>query len=272
VHGDEPRKEEDQDDSTTRVRHRVDPGHLFLGAPGGAEVGTVLHDWIEGWDFRPFDPVALAEHLRKGPRLPEPPAGTPAWEDILGNLLGRLREIRLPGAGDLPLHQLCPDRHASEWHFHLPLREDVSFAHLVDCFRHHAPEGQSHYADKLNALSQKVGRGFLQGFIDRLMRTGDSWGVIDWKTNRLGTGLEDYVEEELMHCAMDSHYLLQCHLYLVALRRHLRFLDLPCTHANQSWLVFLRGIEPDTSRGVLRIQPSDAMLTALDTLFVPCTR
>ena len=273
VHGDEPRKEEeDQDESTTRVPHRVDPGHLFLGAPGGAEVGTVLHDWIEGWDFRPFDPVALAEHLRKGPRLPEPPAGTPAWEDILGNLLGRLREIRLPGAGDLPLHQLCPDRHASEWHFHLPLREDVSFAHLVDCFRHHAPESQSQYADRLDALSQKVGRGFLQGFIDRLMRTGDSWGVIDWKTNRLGTGLEDYVEEELMQCAMDSHYLLQCHLYLVALRRHLRFLDLPRTHANQSWLVFLRGIEPGTSRGVLRIQPSDAMLTALDTLFVPCTR
>ncbi len=107
--------------------------------------------------------------------------------------------------------------------------------------------------------------------LDRLVRRGDAWGVIDWKTNLVGRSLKDYEEANLLTYAMDSHYLLQCHLYLVALRRHLRTVGRPHDQANQAWLVFLRGIAAKTSRGVLCIQPSDEMLAALDALFADPT-
>ena len=95
--------------------------------------------------------------------------------------------------------------------------------------------------------------------------------MIDWKTNRLGTTLADYDQATLLRCAMDSHYLLQTHLYLVALRRYLRSLGLADTPLAGAWLVFLRAIAPGQTRGVLHIQPPAAMLDALDELFAPAT-
>ena len=91
--------------------------------------------------------------------------------------------------------------------------------------------------------------------------------VIDWKTNRLGLSLQNYDESGLLRCAMEDHYLLQAHLYLVALRRYLRALGLTEPSMLGAWLVFLRAIAPGDTRGVLHVRPPAAMLDALDALF-----
>lgn len=239
----------------------------FFSAPGGAEVGTVVHDWIEAWDFRPVDAPKLEDHLRAGLRLRKPREGQPDWPDLLTNLFTTLRTIQLPGWEPAPLHELCSTAHASEWHFHLPLKDELTSRALADCFAHHSAPAHQAYAGRLRTLSDSGVRGLLQGFIDRLVRHGDTWGVIDWKTNLVGRSLKDYEEANLLTYAMDSHYLLQCHLYLVALRRHLRTVGRPHSQASQAWLVFLRGIAANSTRGVLCVQPSDEMLTALDALF-----
>jgi exodeoxyribonuclease V beta subunit len=109
----------------------------------------------------------------------------------------------------------------------------------------------------------------LQGFIDRLARCGPAWGVIDWKTNFLGPNVGDYSEESLLRCATDDHYLLQTHLYLVALRRYLRALGVEEPQIAGAWLIFLRAIAPGETRGVLHISPPAGMLDALDALFAP---
>ncbi|MCX6938147.1 MAG: UvrD-helicase domain-containing protein [Verrucomicrobia bacterium] len=239
---------------------------LFLAAPAGAAVGTALHDWIETWDFSPPDSSALSVHLASS-RLPEPTDGRPGWHPTLFELFTRLRAIRLPGCDDAPLHTLCPEPHGSEWHFHLPLDGSLTVGALARCFAEHAPPEHRAYAPQLSALSEEKFQGLLQGFIDRLARHGDAWGVIDWKTNRLGPALSDYDEPALLRCAMDSHYLLQTHLYLVALRRYLRALGLTDAPLAGAWLVFLRAIAPESPRGVLHINPPAALLDALDTLF-----
>jgi exodeoxyribonuclease V beta subunit len=71
---------------------------------------------------------------------------------------------------------------------------------------------------------------------------------------------------------MRDHYLLQTHLYLVALRRYLRALGLGGQKIAGAWLVFLRAIAPEEARGVLHINPSEAMLDALDQLFAPASQ
>ncbi len=243
----------------------------FLSAPAGAAVGTAVHDWIETWDMSPPAPASLARHLAAA-RLPSPGPDQPAWEQTLGDLFTDLRLIRLPGCGEAPLHALCPEPHGSEWHFHLPLAGDLTVGALAHCFALHAAPAHRPYAPLLAALSEDRFQGLLQGFIDRLVRHGATWGVIDWKTNRLGAALADYDEAALLRCAMESHYLLQAHLYLVALRRYLRALGVADTAIAGAWLVFLRAISPDTARGVLHIQPPGAMLDALDALFAPAAR
>ena len=239
---------------------------LFLDAPGGAVVGTAVHDWIEGWDFGVIDAEALQRHLA-GARLPAPAEGRPDWAQVLTGLFTDLREIRLPGTGGRPLRELCPEPYGSEWHFHLPLNGGLSVGDLARCFAEHAAPEHRSYARLLETLSEERFSGLLQGFIDRLVRDGPVWGVVDWKTNRLGPALADYDHEALLRCAREDHYLLQTHLYLVALRRYLRALGVAEATVAGAWLVFLRAIRPGDSRGVLHIDPPAEMLDALERFF-----
>ncbi len=247
------------------------PPPIFLAAPAGAIVGTAVHDWIETWDFGDPDATALARHVASA-RLPTMKPGQPAWGAVLAELFAMLRLVRLPGAGGTPLHELCPEPHGSEWHFHLPLAGALTGEKLARCFEVFAAPAHRPYAAELRALSDERFQGLLQGFIDRLARSEAGWGVIDWKTNRLGSALGDYAPAGLLRCAIADHYLLQTHLYLVALRRYLRALGLAQPPMAGAWLVFLRAIAPGTDRGVLHVDPPPAMLDALDQLFAPATR
>jgi exodeoxyribonuclease V beta subunit len=240
----------------------------FLTAPAGAAVGTAIHDWIETWDFSPLDPDALQRYLATT-QLPAVKPGQAAWSTLLEELFTTLRLIRLPGCGEMPLHRLCPESHGSEWHFHLPVAGALSVTDLARCFEQHAAPAHRQYASVLRSLTDERFQGLLQGFIDRLARCGPAWGVIDWKTNFLGPNVGDYSEESLLRCATDDHYLLQTHLYLVALRRYLRALGVEEPQIAGAWLIFLRAIAPGETRGVLHISPPAGMLDALDALFAP---
>lgn len=249
-----------------------DLGHpAFLTAPAGTAVGTAVHEWIEGWDFGPLDPDALSRQVHAA-RLPVPAGNQFDWKAVLTELFTNLRQIRLPGCADAGLSELCPGAHGSEWHFHLPLAGTLTVRSLATCFAEHSLPEHRPYAAILSALSEDRFQGLLQGFIDRLVRQGQGWGVIDWKTNRLGLAAGDYDQANLLRCAMEEHYLLQTHLYLVALRRYLRAIGLNEAPVLGAWLVFLRAIAPDTTQGVLHIHPPAALLDALDALFAAPVR
>ena len=107
----------------------------------------------------------------------------------------------------------------------------------------------------------------LTGYIDRLVRADGRWGVVDWKSNYLGPRFADYNRQALWRCATGQHYLLQVHLYLVALRRYLQLYDSGVPAVSGS-LLFLRGVLPGTSQGVLEMTPPEPLLDELDRLFV----
>jgi len=231
------------------------PANPFLKAPGGALVGTAIHEWIEGWDFGVPDPDAVAAHLGRH-RFADPGFAT----SVVG-MLGELREAALPGVG-LPLAQACADPAASEWHFQLPVAGRLTAGAIAHVFRSH---GHSAYADLVADLPADQLGGYLHGFIDRLADCHGTWGIIDWKTNNLGPSPADYSPESLLACAMESHYFLQAHLYLVALRRFLG------SATAGAWLVFLRGVRTGTSDGILAIQPTGPLLRDLEALFTSPT-
>ena len=85
-----------------------------------------------------------------------------------------------------------------------------------------------------------------------------------WK--KLHLGVDRSGVKALWRCAARQHYLLQLHFYLVALRRYLRLYDSGGTAGSGS-LLFVRGVRPGTSQGVLEITPSEPLLDALDCLF-----
>jgi exodeoxyribonuclease V beta subunit len=180
-------------------------------------------------------------------------------------MLKELRGATLPGL-ECTIAEACPTHEASEWHFHLPIKDTLNPQRLAAAFaRYGGPEYQV-YAPMLNALTSPDLEGFLQGFLDRLACHRGAWGVIDWKTNRLGDHPGAYGSESLLSCAMQSHYLLQAHLYLVALRRYLKHAA-PGARLAGAWLVFLRAVHGGSSSGILHINPGEDLLDALDCLF-----
>jgi exodeoxyribonuclease V beta subunit len=157
---------------------------------------------------------------------------------------------------DCSVGEACHTPKTSEWQFHLPAAERFSVSKIAKVFREH---GDSGYADSLEMLGADALEGFLQGFIDKIAAHGPAYGVIDWKSNQLAT----YDQESLRKAARASHYWLQTHLYLVALRRYLG------EHADirGAWLIYLRGVKNGTPNGILHIKPTPALLQGLDKLF-----
>ncbi len=230
--------------------------NAFSAAPGGAGVGTAVHDWIERWDFSNIENGGLLEHLRKYDLPPVTGEGSLPMHESVRDMLNELRAAVLPGLG-CTVSVACPRPESSEWHFQLPIDDSLSAHSLAAVFAAH---GEKDYAAALEALPAEELKGYLHGFLDRLTISDGVWGVIDWKTNKLDQG---YGLESLQSCARQSHYLLQTHLYLVALRRFLG----PDAKIAGAWLVFLRGIRSGSADGILHIQPSDALMRDLDRLF-----
>ncbi|HVE17239.1 MAG TPA: 3'-5' exonuclease, partial [Chthoniobacterales bacterium] len=232
-------------------------GHSFLNAPGGAMVGTAVHDWIEEWDFTKTTEETVARHLARFSISTSKDAKLLSRATF--DMLEELRTVELPGLG-CTIEDACPNARSSEWHFQLPIGESLSSQRIADVFAAH---GLTEYAAILASLPVEELAGYLHGFLDRIAFHDGAWGVIDWKTNNLGPGVAHYGPASLEACAYRSHYLLQAHLYLVALRRYLG----PKVPVAGAWLVFLRGIRAGTSDGVLHIQPAPALMEALDALF-----
>jgi exodeoxyribonuclease V beta subunit len=229
----------------------------FRDVPGGTLVGSAVHDWLEAWDFAVLDRNALRAHLRDYAL----PGGEEKWVAPVGDMLEELREVTLPGLGT-DVSRACPDPRASEWHFQLPLDGPLEAEPLAAVFARH---GETDYAESLAALPVGQIQGYLHGFLDRLAVWNGSWGVIDWKTNQLGPEDSAYDPPALLAAARASHYVLQTHLYLIALRRFLG----PTVPLRGAWLIYLRGISPGTPRGVCPIEPSPGLLDDLDRLFLP---
>ena len=240
----------------------------FQSAPGGFLIGTAIHDWMQEWDCSEPDPCAVRDHLEKYHIPLAQNRATPPLEESVSQMLKALRLATLPGLG-CTISEACPSHEASEWHFHLPIKDSINSAKLAEAFARHAHPEHRAYAPRLAALRAQDLRGYLQGFMDRLAFSGNDWGVIDWKTNKLGDKAEAYGPQSMLACAMDSHYLLQTHLYLVALRRYLRVAAPAATLAG-AWLVFLRAVEAGSASGILHIQPGEELLDALDRLFFQC--
>jgi exodeoxyribonuclease V beta subunit len=227
-------------------------------------LGTAIHDWLQKWDCTEPDPQAIKNHLRKFHFSPAHYRSTPPLDAAVTAMLSELRLAALPGLG-CSVAEACPTYETSEWHFHLPIRDALTPQMLASIFDRHGCAEYKRYAPMLEMLPASDLHGFLQGFMDRIAFHEGSWGVIDWKTNRLGEEDHHYSPGSLLDCAMESHYLLQAHFYLVALRRYLR--PRAAAKLAGAWLIFLRAVRAGASAGILPIIPGDDLLAALDALF-----
>jgi ATP-dependent exoDNAse (exonuclease V) beta subunit len=193
------------------------------------------------------------------------PVGGLPLPEVLAQELPRWAQASLPGLGSLAA--AAKDPSLSEWHFVLPLgRAGLDGRGLARAFEVHADPELRGYAATLAALSPEAVHGLLQGYIDRLVRVGGDWGVVDWKSNKLGDHAGDFSRGRLFEEAAGHHYILQLYFYLLALRRHLRRRG-GDFRLSGAYLVFLRALRAHSADGILHFPADPGVLDRLDALF-----
>ena len=232
---------------------------------GSAAVGVCLHELMEHWTCSPDELGPIEAVLQRHGMMKDLAPGQPL-AGVLRKLMPGWSKSDLPGLGSLA--KCASEPALSEWHFVLPLAEaGLSGLDLAQAFQSHSRSELRAYGATLASLGSQAVQGMLQGYIDRLVRHDGAWGVVDWKSNALGACANDFSEAGMFEVAARHHYILQLHLYLLALRRHLR-LHAPGQRLHSASLVFLRALEAGTSKGILTFEAEAGVLDALEARFM----
>lgn len=243
--------------------------------PGGTTTGNFFHSVLEHCDFQGDDQSAAVERamLEHGP-----PEGLTVPEATELVTLALREILNAKFAGSLTLADIPAHKRLNELEFYLPAprsRQEraLTCAALADAFRRHpSPQVPASYADSLLGLDFAPLTGFLKGFIDLVFEHRGRWYVVDYKTNTVGANYDDYVVQKLSGPMSHSHYILQYHLYCLAVHRYLQLRHPAYDYERDfagSYYLFLRGMHPlhSPKSGVFFEKPPLARIDALSELF-----
>ncbi len=266
----------DYADPDLRVAGRVDGDSVpvrLADFPAGAGPGILVHEIFEKIDFT----GARAGEIEE--RTVAALTGHGLAVSLADPLVTAIREVLAtplePGDGASRLAAVTREERVDEMPFMLPAGDaarPISPADLSAVFDRHATRELSRrYAQRAATLAFPPLEGHLRGFIDLVFCRDERWYVVDYKSNHLGRFASDYAASALDACMLEHDYVLQYHLYLVALHRHLR-LRLPGydydRHLGGAYYLFLRGMSPQhpPGCGVLHDRPPRALIDALSDL------
>jgi exodeoxyribonuclease V beta subunit len=242
--------------------------------PAGPRTGDLLHRVLEVVDFPSADEASVAKLAREA--LAEAGYDVERWTlPVTRGLLAAI-DTPLDREGALSLRGISRKARRSELEFSLPVRPArdgaLTAAALADVFAAHASAPvPASYATRLRGLHFPALEGFLRGFVDLVFSHGGRFYVVDYKSNRLGKEASDYRAPRLAVPMAQHHYILQYHLYVLALDRWLSR-RVPAyryeTHFGGAYYLFLRGMSParGASHGVYFDKPSLELVRALGAL------
>ncbi len=262
------------------------------GFPRGRGPGTLVHRILELADFGVEDPAvmrALVErHLtmaRIGAEWIDPLSA--ALRDVLdtplvagpdadrGQFLLPGLDPRRPAGSGLRLRDVPRAQRLSEMEFAFPVARDgghlLTAASLADVFARHGGAPLAAYAERVRRLPFRPLSGFLRGYIDLVFAHAGRWYVVDYKSNDLGPTPAHYAPSALAVEMTRHDYVLQYHLYLVAVHRYLQrrlsgyHYD---RHVGGALYLFVRGMSPSRgpATGVVHATPPAALIEALSAV------
>jgi len=245
----------DHDETAPSIPY-LGPGPV-PSSPRGAKFGECVHAILEDYAF---DEDAIDNDVRVEKRCRE--FGYDADETAIVRELVRdtIRAEVVPG---VPLASLGT-RHV-ELEFFFPL-DDTRLGDVADAL---ALEPRYARSDAEFAALRPRWSGLMHGYVDLVFAHDGRYGLIDYKTNFLGSRYEDYAASPLAKTVRASDYDLQYLIYSVALVRQLRArlgarFDYDRDYAGVAYL-FVRGLAG--GHGVHRDVPPFAVIEALDRAF-----
>lgn len=239
--------------------------------PKGAQAGIFMHGIFEKLDFASPSEQMIHELVEKGLERYNYkeewlPHITSMVHNVLETPLASLDRVFTLGA-------LCRKSWITELEFFFPLRFINSSLLAGFLVRNGVLPGGVDLAALAPVLQFTPTRGMLMGFMDMVFEHDGRYYLLDWKSNHLGSTVEDYGPDAMRLSMQQNLYPLQYLLYTVALNRYLS-LRLKnyrySTHFGGVIYVFLRGVQREygESRGFFRDLPPEELIEALTNLLI----
>ncbi len=257
--------------------HNTDIGQDFSdisGFPKGTRSGLFFHSVFENIEFDSFiknpDQYAIARQLNTH-------GFDPAWEkEVIRTISNVLSTPLNTSEGNIRLCSVKRENRLNEMDFYFPIKK-ISPGALSSIF---APFGRQKFFDgyhnALERLTFAPLEGFMKGFIDLVFFHENRFYIIDWKSNRLGPARSDYHQGKIHEVMMTHHYILQYHLYALALHCYLTKRVSSYQYIKNFggvFYLFIRGINPadQQSAGIYFDLPDPELIEHLRESLTPDT-
>ncbi len=265
-------------------RDEADP---VLNFPTGTLSGVLLHEILEKYDFAGGDDPAcaavIALKLRENGFNPELKDTVLEMirrvinhpltiidsklcfpgisKDFISGQLKGKRGDSNNGLSIRPdvihLYNIKNEQRLNELEFYFPL-QNLTVRRLTDIFiaggvfpdtpiSEDTANFQSCFSASVRRFQFEPLRGFMKGFIDMVFKWKGRWFLVDWKSNFLGKSRHDYNREKLPAAMLEHHYIVQYHIYLIALHAYLRLRQPGYDYRSDFggvFYLFLRGMNP----------------------------
>jgi len=196
------------------------------------------------------------------------------WTSVVNRMIQNiLNEPLDSNCAGFQLSQIQKKDRITEFEFCFPT-QSVTPEKLKNIFMEHADSDSSkHFANRIGSLDFGVLDGFMKGFVDLVFRYEDVFFLLDWKSNYLGKRKEDYGLNALSAIMEKDLYILQYHLYTVALNQYLSKRLPEYTYADNFggvYYVFMRafGSPAEDRSGIYMDKPSSELIENLSNLLI----
>ena len=250
-------------EGSEEITPKREPSGIF-SFPKGARAGRFMHDVFEHLDFT--DQSHQKDLVEQ--KLSE--YGFDAiWQDDILKMIHNVLSAPLGDEGcDFTLSEITNRDRLSELAFHFPI-QTITPAKIKGIFETQGlPISLTDFPREIGRLNFAPVKGFMKGFIDLVFQCRGKFYLVDWKSNLLGDKAQNYNPDALSLAMKEDQYVLQYHIYTVALNQYLKT-RLPGysyeKHFGGVYYIFLRGVDPGAGRdfGIYRDRPSKALINEL---------
>ncbi|MBL7179404.1 MAG: exodeoxyribonuclease V subunit beta [Desulfobacterales bacterium] len=240
--------------------------------PAGTRTGLFFHDIFEHLDFASNDPAQRKKLVTDKLKAYGFDAN---WQAPVNTMIQKVLVTPLPsGTTPLTLSSVqCQDR-INEMEFYFPLKS-ITPQTLKTIFKTRAGvDISADFPQRIDKLSFPLAKGFMKGYIDLVLHAKGRYFLVDWKSNFLGSRLENYDRAALNQTMHNDYYILQYHLYTLALHRYLQS-RVPGyryeTDFGGVFYIFIRGVDPDFGPdfGIYKDLPAADTIAALGRALIP---
>ena len=240
--------------------------------PKGSRAGNFFHDLFERLDYTACSAQDLSQPVQNSLQAY---GFDITWHPIIADTVSHVLNVPLQSTKpDLTLSSITFNRRINEMEFYFPLNS-LSPQILRSIFsRYGGLVGGGDFPGRLEKLIFSPSAGFMKGYIDLVFQHQNQFYLVDWKSNFLGASIQDYHRDALHQTMQENYYILQYHLYVLALCKHLQVRNSNFRYESDFggvFYLFVRGIDEhrDPEFGIFYDLPKLEIVNALGKALIP---